>query len=286
MFSTRKITYLATLTTASVAIIIVLSSLTPIAIYPDIRISFEGVLIKLTGYLFGPIFGVISASLAEFLLLLFRPGIVHWIYTLAIILYGLFGGLAYLIKNKTKNPILCSALFNSTMSLGIIFFAILSMARVINIISDSSVEFFSLFHVPTILLWIFMLTVGVGIIAYSICSLIYSKVTKNESTISILNNIGPIIFLCILTEIQSVLLVSYGNSIALTQKSSYMSWLTLSLAETPIRIIFNVIIIFSGWKILSPLIKIERADTEKHLKHKSSKIIRRLSFTNGKKHRK
>ncbi|ALV23365.1 hypothetical protein ASO20_01715 [Mycoplasma sp. (ex Biomphalaria glabrata)] len=283
MFSTRKITYLATLTTASVAIIIVLSSLTPIAIYPDIRISFEGVLIKLTGYLFGPIFGVISASLAEFLLLLFRPGIVHWIYTLAIILYGLFGGLAYLIKNKTKNPVLCSALFNSTMSIGIIFFAILSMSHIISIINTDSIEFFSLFHVPTLLLWIFMLIVGVGIIAYSVWSLIYSKITKKETTISILNNVGPIIFLCILTEIQSVLLVSYGNSIALTQKSSYISWLTLSLAEMPIRIIFNVIIIFSGWKILSPLIKIERSSAEKHLKHQSSHKRKKVIFLKWKK---
>lgn len=75
--TTRKITYSSIFAGVSAIIVIMLLTYTPFVTIPTIRISFEGMLIKICGYLFGITVGFFSGVLCELLVNLYRPTFFH-----------------------------------------------------------------------------------------------------------------------------------------------------------------------------------------------------------------
>ncbi|KAF5295613.1 hypothetical protein FQA39_LY12786 [Lamprigera yunnana] len=57
-FNTRTITYIAMLTAVSTTVTVVISMVIPVTVFPPIRVAFEGIMIKITGMLFGPIIDI------------------------------------------------------------------------------------------------------------------------------------------------------------------------------------------------------------------------------------
>jgi len=252
---TKKLTYISILTASSVVLIVLLSSFTPLAIYPSIRIAFEGILIKLTGYLFGPFFGFITAILTECLLLLLRPGIVHWSYTVAIMFFSLIGGLAYILKRNSKISKYISHINNAVILLISIISIILSI-----FIIPNHVKFLNFFDKSGgISKWIIFAYIWSFLFIILLFNIFWQIKQKNNNDKLFSNEIFPILFLCLLTEIITIFLISYGNSKTISSgvAYSYTAYIAASLGEMPIRFFVNIIIIYTVWKILHPLIKIK-----------------------------
>ncbi|URM52872.1 ECF transporter S component [Mycoplasma sp. SG1] len=98
--TTKKIINISIFSAASVAMIVVLFSYTPILIFPTAKIAFEGVFIKIVGYLFGPFCGAIIGLITELLVNLIRPSFVHWVFFVTMIVYGLIGGIGNFINRS------------------------------------------------------------------------------------------------------------------------------------------------------------------------------------------
>lgn len=73
------------LSSVSVVATIIVSITIPITVLPPIRIAFEGLMIKITGYMFGPIIGIICAAVTDILVMLFVPS-----YIIVYYIFGLF----------------------------------------------------------------------------------------------------------------------------------------------------------------------------------------------------
>lgn len=77
------------LSSVSVVATIIVSITIPITVLPPIRIAFEGLMIKITGYMFGPIIGIICAAVTDILVMLFVPSyiIVYYIFGLFLLVF-------------------------------------------------------------------------------------------------------------------------------------------------------------------------------------------------------
>ena len=119
--STKDITNIAMNIAMSIAIIIILTLFTAGALgvifraYPGTRILIEGILIQLSGLLFGPILGLIIGALTDLLSICLTAGMFHYGYFIIAIGYGLFSGLIRSIyvsvkQNKTKFSLITTLL--------------------------------------------------------------------------------------------------------------------------------------------------------------------------------
>lgn len=245
-FSSKKITYIAMLATVTTCVITLLSSYVPLMILPSIRLSFEGILVKLSGYLFGPFIGILVGIMTELLVNLIRPSFLHWAYTLLIVSFGLFGGCSYLIRNKTKNPVQVCSFAISVLTV-LFMFAIILLIYLKN---ESTIDIFNIKidkWLPVWVMSIFFIVVNLGV---WVATYLYNK-NKYKWIINIL----PIIFLCFLTEIPTILLSPLGDAHSLNGNSQgYNVWVTFKLVELPFRIFINIMVIYTSWVVLSKII--------------------------------
>jgi hypothetical protein len=70
--------------------------------YPGLRVTIEGILIKIGGLLFGPIIGVFIGVTTDLLSVALTAGMFHYGYFLAAIMYGLLSGIVRTILNITE----------------------------------------------------------------------------------------------------------------------------------------------------------------------------------------
>ncbi|WP_434414756.1 ECF transporter S component [symbiont of Argiope bruennichi] len=98
--NTKNLVNISVFTAASVSLIILLVSYTPILAVPTFRIAFEGLFVKLVGYIFGPFVGIIVGLITEVLINFFRPSYIHWAFFLTMILYGFCGGIGFWINKR------------------------------------------------------------------------------------------------------------------------------------------------------------------------------------------
>ena len=244
--TTKRITYVAMLTTVSVIVVVILSSLTPILAFPTLRIAFEGVLVKLTGYLFGPITGLLTGAVTELLVTLLRPSYLHWGYTLAIVLYGLFGGLAYYVKQQKLYQVLISNILIFVIMLS----ALGAGIALIYVLPDDTIRIFSNFYVPK---W-FAIVMLASSTLFASCFVIgiplYLRLRgfKNE-----LVDILPILLLAVLTEyFVSIAIIPIADS--QTLKLPYLVVFVPRLLLAPFDILGNTFVIYTVYKLLGPII--------------------------------
>ncbi|KAF5271427.1 hypothetical protein FQR65_LT17605 [Abscondita terminalis] len=91
-FTTKNIAYITMFTAVSVSVTVVISLTIPVTVFPPIRVAFEGVMIKITGLIFGPIVGLIVGITTEILVMLFVPSFIHPAFTICAVAYGFIAG--------------------------------------------------------------------------------------------------------------------------------------------------------------------------------------------------
>lgn len=89
----RKITFSAILIAIAVVFAIIGTQIIAVASLPQFKVSFIGLPIKITGFIFGPIVGVLTGLIADLISFMMMPIFFHPLYTLATVMNGLISGL-------------------------------------------------------------------------------------------------------------------------------------------------------------------------------------------------
>ena len=92
-FTTKNIAYITLLSAVSVSVTVIVSIVFPVTVFPPIRIAFEGLMIKIAGFIFGPIVGFMSGIITDLLCLMFVPSYIHIAYLIVVASFGFLSGL-------------------------------------------------------------------------------------------------------------------------------------------------------------------------------------------------
>ena len=251
-FTTKNIAYITMLSAVSVTVTIVVSVTFPITVFPPIRIAFEGLMVKITGYIFGPIVGLLSGVITDGLAMLFVPSYIHVAYIIVIASFGFLSG--------------CIGVFNKAigkrkylMLLFINFFLIALgiLAGLISYYSRNDVELFPGTSVSPVLLTVF---IGLGIGGTLLLLWIaYVGFQISPSTRSRWDSLLPIIALAVVTEYWVTTFISAWGDIAFltaSQGSSkgYGGTMIARLVMAPFKIVFNSMVIYITYQAVSKLI--------------------------------
>ncbi len=274
-FTTRNITYITMLSAASVTITVVISRIIPLTVLPPIRISFEGLMIKISGFIFGPIVGFISGAVTDALCLLFIPSYFHIAYFLLIVFYGFSAGLVSsfnrLIKNHKWIIFLFSNIFVVSFITLISYFTLQMDTTKINIYGNIYIS-------KNIAIFILILS-GMFAMLFQFAIFIYYILTRYKDRYLFLNatfaftklkemgekkevygNILAIVFLTIFTEYFLTGIISPWGDVSIfsggspKDNSGYGALVLFRIMEAPIKIVFNTAIIYISWRAIYPLI--------------------------------
>lgn len=252
-FTTKNIAYITMLTSVSVVATIVVSLTIPITVLPPVRLAIEGLMVKISGYMFGPVIGIISATITDILVMLFVPSYINPVYIFCIVLTGFVAGLAGVLKIKLKNhPWVIFLLINLFM----LFFAgggaYLALQFPQENIPLSAGLTMNKYAVAGVI-------AGGGLFTLLIIYIMLFFYWKNNERKKI-HNILPIILLAVFAEyVITVLIASYADMNFLSAASSEDYGLTMipRIVMAPVKIIINSIIIYITWKTVNPLIAID-----------------------------
>ncbi|QSF13573.1 ECF transporter S component [Mycoplasma sp. Mirounga ES2805-ORL] len=89
----RRISFIGILIAISVVFVIISVSIFPIASLPSIKISFIGLPIKISGFIFGPVVGGLVGLISDVISFLFVPSFYNPLYTLATMIDGIVAGI-------------------------------------------------------------------------------------------------------------------------------------------------------------------------------------------------
>ncbi|WP_308149927.1 hypothetical protein [Spiroplasma sp. AdecLV25b] len=250
-FTTKNIAYITMLSSVSVVATIIISITIPLTVLPPIRIAIEGLMIKITGYLFGPVIGIICAAVTDILVTLFVPSYISPVYMFCIVFTGFLAGVAGILNVKLKNyPWIIFILIN----IFIIFFA--GGGAYIVLCSDQSSYSVSGIN--------FNKYATAGIIAgggafalLSIYSVLFYYLWQRQS--ERIKEILPIILLAVVAEyVVTVLIASYADMTLFSSNvKEYGLTAMARIIMAPFKIIVNSIIIYITWRTVSPLINID-----------------------------
>lgn len=252
-FTTKNIAYITMLTSVSVVATIVVSLTIPITVLPPVRLAIEGLMVKISGYMFGPVIGIISATITDILVMLFVPSYINPVYIFCIVLTGFVSGIAGVLKIKLKNyPWVIFLLINLFM----LFFAgggaYLALQFPQENIPLSAGVTMNKYAVAGVI-------AGGGLFTLLIIYIALFFYWKNNERKKI-HDILPIILLAVFAEyVITVLIASYADMSFLSPSSSKDYGLTMipRIVMAPVKIIINSIIIYITWKTVNPLITID-----------------------------
>jgi len=254
-FTTKNIAYITMLSSVSVVATIVISVIIPLPVLPAFRIAIEGLMIKITGYLFGPVIGIICAGITDMLVMLFVPSYIHPLYIFCVVLTGFLAGVAGVLKLKLKDYWWIILLL---IHLFLLFFAgggaYLAWSGSVGTYVINGFSFSKYIAVAII--------AGGGLITLlAIYGTLFVYWKKNE--MQKIKEILPIILLAVVSEyVVAVLLVSYADMVMVSSEtvSDYSVVAVVRIITAPFQIIINSVIIYTTWRIVSPLIKIDNAN--------------------------
>ncbi|MBP1525286.1 MAG: hypothetical protein H9Q65_01670 [Spiroplasma ixodetis] len=250
-FTTKNIAYITMLSSVSAVATIIVSITIPITVLPPIRIAFEGLMIKITGYMFGPIIGIICAAVTDILVMLFVPSYISVYYVFCIIFTGFLAGIAGIFKVKLKDyPWVIFALIN--------FFIIFFAGGGMYIVISGKQSSYSMSGIIVNKYVLASIMGGGGIIGLlSIYSVLFYYLLKKE--IYRIKEILPIILLAVVAEyVTTVLIASYADMTLFDPNAKdYGVTAIMRIVQAPLKIIINSIIIYVTWRTVNPLINID-----------------------------
>ncbi len=245
-WTTRKISYVSIMIAVAVVAVLIGFMLFAVTIIPSVKISFAGLPIKLVGYIFGPLVGAITGFLADIISFLFLPTFYHPGYSLSMAIAGMVPGIIMWIMIRKPH------------SINTHFFATLGVLIGIWII------LFSFFHFVDIKIiatatdqmitsrWVYE-TIGVGGITGNIiilCILRFSLKPKNFIAIA------PIIMFTSILGVINAFMMPYWDMLTLLKDLPYMTNLVGHyLLTLPIKLWFNIIIVYIAWRVVFPIIQ-------------------------------
>ncbi|RMA77483.1 ECF transporter S component (folate family) [Metamycoplasma subdolum] len=102
-WNSKRIAFVSVLIAISVVFFIVSVRIIPISALPSFKFSFIGLPVKITGFLFGPLVGIITGVLADLISFALVPTYYHYLYTIVISISGFIPGLcAYYYFNLNE----------------------------------------------------------------------------------------------------------------------------------------------------------------------------------------
>lgn len=102
-WSSKRIAFVGVLISISVVFFLISVRIVPISALPSFKFSFIGLPIKITGFIFGPIVGLITGVIADLISFVLIPTYYHFLYTLAVGVAGFIPGIcAYYFFNLNE----------------------------------------------------------------------------------------------------------------------------------------------------------------------------------------
>ncbi|ASP27803.1 hypothetical protein SCORR_v1c00280 [Spiroplasma corruscae] len=251
-FTTKNIAYITMFTAINVSVTVVISLTIPITVFPPIRIAFEGVMVKITGFIFGPIIGVMVAIITEVLVMIFVPSFIHPAFIIVVISFGFIAGIGSSLLRLGKG-------YNwVNMFLINLFFII--FAVFILVITDyysGEISLFGLSVTKEIYKWFFT---GSILICVFFIWLIYFTLLFKKNT-KALHVLLPIILFATASEYLSTSIISaWGDAgfLGIEGSKGYSAMLISRLVQAPLKILFNSTVLYFAYKAVHPLIKRDR----------------------------
>ncbi|AGR41733.1 hypothetical protein [Spiroplasma diminutum] len=253
-FTTKNIAYITMFTAINVSITVVISLTVPITVFPPIRIAFEGVMVKITGFIFGPIIGVLVALITEILVMIFVPSFVHPAFIIVIICYGFIAGIgsSFLRLGKGYNwvPVLLINLF-------LIIFAAFMIFIINAYPEDQKIQVLSFSVNKEIYKWIFLGSIIACLALF--WSIYFALLIKGQR--KTLHVLLPVILFATASEyLVTAVISAWGDAgfLGINSEGGYTAMFISRLVQAPLKIIFNSAILYLTYKAVSPLIKRDR----------------------------
>lgn len=255
-FTTKNIAYITMLAAVSATVTIIISVTVPITVFPPVRIAFEGLMVKINGFIFGPIVGLLSGVVTDLIVMLFVPSYVHVAYIIVIASYGFLSGCVSSINRAVgKHKWILFMLTNIFIVIFGTFSGIMTWYSPVEIIT-----LFAGLEVSKVVL-IYIIGFGTGgtiVIIWKIMS-VYCHFDKTKKRYW---DLVAIIMLAVINEYWVTTLISAWGDIAFLTVSQnktsgtdgYGVTMISRLAMAPLKVLFNSAIIYITYRAVSPLI--------------------------------
>lgn len=244
-WTNKKIANVGVLIAVSVVFVLIGSMLFAITSFPSFKVAFGGLPVKLTGYIFGPIIGGITGAIADILSFIYLPTYYHFAYTIVMAMAGIIPGLIMKLFSKFKHKkISPRVLFYS-----LILFLLTIASAIVLLIEFIPQETVDKIRFPIHSKLILELIVTSGLMFIFLMSIVLWFFMKRENFI----NIVPIIIAVVLMEIMNDLITPWGDNSTLDVP--YISAALAHILLSPIKMVFNVAVLYIAWRVVYPLIK-------------------------------
>lgn len=258
-FTTKNITGMTMLIAVSVSVTIVICMTIPIFVLPPIRIAIEGILVKMAGFIFGPVIGLIIGGVTELLVMFFVPSYIHPAYIIIMLGYGFFGGIASSFMRASKgNYWVTFGVINAFLIIYVVFILFVYGGDAPLGYDDETGNAIPI----TLLKWeieakYFAIMFGAMIGATAFIAWTTVLILHFKKKTKILSVLVPILLLTISTEFALTILISPWGEAALfgVGDDGYAAMVISRLIQAPFKIIFNTAVLFTTYKIIGPLVK-------------------------------
>lgn len=307
-WDSKRIAFVSILIAMSISFVVIGSQVAAISAFPTIKLSLAGLPIKIIGYIFGPLIGLITGFVTDILSFVFIPAFYYPLYSLSLGISGMVPGLVNVVykyfykKLRNENTIIslknkvvlleykkCFATIDKNeLEIAKYEKKIKKIKYKIGILKESKVEkkqldfgFYSAIFVIIAIAFsltlivtyalpqsnldeyfgskgmfgifknkiYFTLLIWVGLMLVILITLVSRFVMKSKNFLVL----APIITFITITEYVNVVITSYADS--QTGILTFLVSLIASLATSPIKLMFNAIIIYFAIKITMPLIE-------------------------------
>lgn len=258
-WTNRKIAFVSILIATSVAFTLIMTTVVPPLIWPSLRIAVGGLPVKITGYIFGPIVGGLTGAVSDLLTFAFRPTYFHYGYILSLVLMGVIPGIfGYIMQRRWRSDFHIANnekinKVNLLFTVATLIFVALTVVLIIYFLGDQLFEVKPGQPAPLITnKWIFM-GIAVSGIASMLVGMFVIMFFVKKSTF---NTILPIIAFSAFLEVAVTPLITLGDVNALQAHSggSFATVMSGHFIFAPVKIWVNLIVVFTAYKIVAPLI--------------------------------
>ncbi|ATG97671.1 ECF transporter S component [Mesoplasma lactucae] len=249
-FTTKNITYIAMMVAVSTTVTVVISLTLPITVFPPIRIAFEGIMVKIAGMFFGPLVGIIVGLITELITIMFVPSYIHVAYLIVAVGFGFLSGLTSYFQRLTGRKKWWTFL---AINLFIIAYGV--VLGLITSYYNEDVKLFGVDIAPEYYTYVFIGSIGLSLVLVWVVVGVFLIMKKGY----LLDIVLPIILMCVVTEYcVTTLIGSWGDVSFLgipRDTGGYTSILMVRLLQSPIKIVFNTLVLSTVFYILRPLVK-------------------------------
>ncbi len=269
-WTNRKIAFVAILVATSVAFVLILTSIIPIASLPSLKLMAGGLPIKLTGYIFGPFIGAITGVIVDLLSFAMRPTYYHYWYTIAFAFAGFIPGVVgYFMNRRWKDKDVVDKKFSEHVSTSNYLTAIICLTTIFVgiaffVLHQDESFFESQKLITSRFAFLIIATSGTVSMLLAILFLsiflkprkikIFGKTRTLSIKISTFNSLMPIIVFSAILEMVDTPIIALGDMATLTDGKSFLTILTGHFLLSPIKIWGNLLVLLFSYKIIAPLI--------------------------------